>query len=69
MRRRRADHGRRLSQIDHVEIQRRVSEGETFARAAQAVGCSTKSIQRFNGSNRRVDAEGARALSTTAVAG
>jgi len=47
MRRRRADHGRRLSQIDHVEIQRRVSEGETFASAAEAVGCSTKSIQRF----------------------
>lgn len=49
MRRRRADHGRRLSQIDHLEIQRRVSEGETFARAAAAVGCSTKSIQRFMG--------------------
>ena len=47
MRRRRADHGRRLSQIDHAEIQRRVSEGETFASAAEAVGCSTKSIQRF----------------------
>ena len=28
-------------------IQRRVSEGEPFARAAAAVGCSTKSIQRF----------------------
>lgn len=47
MRRRRADHGRRLSQTDHLEIQRRVSEGETFATAAAAVGCSTKSIQRF----------------------
>ena len=47
MQRRRADHGRRLSDEDHVEIQRRVSEGETFARAAAAVGCSTKSIQRF----------------------
>ena len=46
-RRRRANHGRRLSHEDHVEIQRRVSEGETFASAAAAVGCSTKSIQRF----------------------
>ncbi len=47
MRRRRGDHGRRLSHADHVEIQRRVTEGETFASAAAAVGCSTKSIQRF----------------------
>ena len=47
MQRHRADHGRRLSCEDHVEIQRRVSEGETFASAAAAVGCSTKSIQRF----------------------
>ena len=47
MQRRRAGHGRRLSHEDHVEIQRRVSEGETFASAAAAVGCSTKSIQRF----------------------
>ena len=47
MQRRRADHGRRLSHEDHGEIQRRVSEGETFASAAAAVGCSTKSIQRF----------------------
>ena len=48
MRRRRADHGSRLSQADHLEIQRRVSEGETFATAAAAaVGCSTKSVQRF----------------------
>ena len=34
MQRRRADHGRRLSHEDHVEIQRRVSEGETFASAS-----------------------------------
>ena len=47
MQRRRADHGRRLSHADHVEIQRRVSDGGTFASAATAVGCSTKSIQRF----------------------
>ena len=47
MQRRRADHGRRLIHEAHVEIQRRVSEGETFASAAAAGGCSTKSIQRF----------------------
>ena len=47
MQRRRADHGRRLSHADHLEIERRVLEGETFATAAAAVGCSTKSIQRF----------------------
>ena len=47
MRRRRADHGRRLSETNHLEIRRRVSAGETFASAAAAVGCSTKSIQRF----------------------
>jgi transposase, IS30 family len=43
----RVDHGRRLTEADRLEIQRRVSEGETFAKAAAAVGCSTKSIQRF----------------------
>jgi IS30 family transposase len=47
MRRRRADHGNRLSGADHLEIQRRISEGETFAAAAAAVGCSTKSVQRL----------------------
>lgn len=45
--RRRGDHGRRLSGADHSEIMRQVAEGETFATAAAAVGCSTKSIQRF----------------------
>ena len=45
--RRWGDHGRRLSAADHLEIQRRVSAGETFASAAAAVGCSPKSIQRF----------------------
>jgi IS30 family transposase len=44
--RHRVDHGR-LSDADHAEIQRRVAEGATFAEAAAAVGCSTKSIQRF----------------------
>jgi DNA-binding NarL/FixJ family response regulator len=43
----RADHARRLSNAEHLEIRRRVFEGESFASAAVAVGCSTKSIQRF----------------------
>jgi len=45
--RRWGDHARRLSVADHVEIQRRIAEGETFAAAAMAVGCSTKSVQRL----------------------
>ncbi len=47
--RRWGDHGRRLSGAEHLEIQRRVAQGETFAAAATAVGCSTKSIQRLRG--------------------
>jgi transposase, IS30 family len=43
----RVDHGHRLMEADRFEIQRRVNAGETFAMAAAAVGCSTKSIQRF----------------------
>ena len=38
---------RRLSQADRAEIERRIWSGETFATAAAAVGCSTRSIQRF----------------------
>jgi IS30 family transposase len=38
---------RRLSHADRAEIERRIWSGETFATAAAAVGCSTKSIQRF----------------------
>jgi transposase, IS30 family len=38
---------RRLSHGDRAEIERRVWGGETFETAAAAVGCSTKSIQRF----------------------
>jgi hypothetical protein len=38
---------RRLSRDDHLEIQRRMFAGETFAVAAAAIGCSTKSIQRL----------------------
>ena len=45
--RKRADYGHRLTEADRLEIQRRVTSGETFASAAAAVGCSTKSIQRF----------------------
>jgi IS30 family transposase len=38
---------RRLSQADRSEIERLIRAGETFEAAAGAVGCSTKSIQRF----------------------
>ena len=38
---------RRLSQADRSEIERLIWGGETFETAAVAVGCSTKSIQRF----------------------
>jgi IS30 family transposase len=38
---------RRLSQADRLEIERRIRGGETFETAAGAVGCSTKSIQRY----------------------
>jgi hypothetical protein len=41
----RVDHGFRLTEADRFEIQRRVTAGETFAAAAAAVGCSTKSIR------------------------
>ena len=47
MSRRRGDHARRLSAYERRELLRRVAEGETFASAAAAVGCSTKSIQRL----------------------
>src|SRR6266850_2075329 len=45
--RRRGSNGHRLTEADRFEIQRRVSAGESFIAAAQAVGCSKKSIQRF----------------------
>ena len=38
---------RRLSRADRAEIERRIREGATFEAAAAAVGCSTKSIQRY----------------------
>ena len=38
---------RRLSRADRLEIERLIWGGATFEAAATAVGCSTKSIQRF----------------------
>src|SRR5262245_4840453 len=38
---------KRLSEADRVEIDRRIHDGEAFATVASAVGCSTKSIQRY----------------------
>ena len=58
---------RRLSQADRAEIERRIWSGETFATAAAAVGCSTRSIQRFlaltGGLKRRVKERSALRLS------
>jgi len=45
--RRRGDLGRRLSEGERREIQQRVMTGATHAAVAQAVGCSTKTIQRW----------------------
>jgi len=38
---------RRLSHADRATIERLISSGATFEAAASAVGCCTKSIQRF----------------------
>lgn len=38
---------RRLSEADRVEIERRIHDGEKYETVAAAVGCSTKSIQRY----------------------
>ena len=58
---------RRLSQADLAEIERLIWGGETFATAAAAVGCSTRSIQRFlalsGGLKRRVKERSALRLS------
>jgi len=58
---------RRLSQADLCEIERLIWGGETFEAAAAAVGCSTKSIQRFlaltGGVKRRVKERSALRLS------
>jgi len=58
---------KRLSQADRSEIERLIWSGETFATAAAAVGCSTKSIQRFlaltGGLKRRIKVRSALRLS------
>ena len=58
---------RRLSEADRSEIERRIRCGETFETVAVAVGCSTKSIQRFlaltGGLKRRVRERSALRLS------
>jgi IS30 family transposase len=58
---------KRLSRADRAEIERRIFAGETFAIAAAAVGCSTRSIQRFlastGGLKRRVRERSALRLS------
>jgi len=38
---------RRLSEADRAEIERRIQGGEAFETIGAAVGCSTKSIQRY----------------------
>lgn len=43
----RSERQRRLRHADYLEIRRRLSEGESFAAVGGAVGCSTKTIQRF----------------------
>ena len=45
--RRQRERQRRLKHADYLEIQRRLSEGETFEVVGAAVCCSTKTIQRF----------------------
>ena len=41
--------GKRLTEAERAELQRRIRGGETFEQAATAVGCSTKSISRLLG--------------------
>jgi len=43
----RGDHGKRLSDTERSEIQARIAAGETHWETAEAVGCSTKSVQRL----------------------
>ena len=47
MERRWSGNARRLSQADRAQIESLICAGATFEAAATAVGCSTKSIQRF----------------------
>ena len=41
------DPGRRLSDAERMEARERIAVGQTHAQVAQAIGCSTKSIQRL----------------------
>ena len=41
--------GKRLTETERAELQRRIRGGKTFEQAARAVGCSIKSIQRLLG--------------------
>lgn len=43
----RGDHGRRLSAAERSEIRTRVAAGQTHWEVAEAVGCSTKTVQRL----------------------
>jgi IS30 family transposase len=43
----RPGNGKRLTVEERAELRRRITNGETFAIAAAAVGCSAKSIQRW----------------------
>lgn len=67
MERRWTGNARRLSHADRAQIERLIWSGETFETAAAAVGCSTKSIQRFlaltGGVKRRVKERSALRLS------
>ena len=54
---------------DHVEIQRRISEGETIATAAAAVAMLDRVHSAVHGSDRRHDANRPSALSAAAVSG
>ena len=42
-------HGHRMTCAERLELQRRVRAGETYQTAAEAVGCSSKSVQRLLG--------------------
>jgi IS30 family transposase len=67
MERRWTGNARRLSHADRLQIERLIWGGETFEVAAAAVGCSTKSIQRFvaltGGVKRRIKERSALRLS------
>src|SRR5688572_30945627 len=58
---------RRLSHADRATIEKLIQQGATFESAATAVGCSTKSIQRFlaltGGVKRRIKERSALRLS------